>query len=94
VILELLQIGRIAFLKPAVREAVLFGPLVSSLHQVPRNINAQHVRPEPRRWQCRRPIPAAEIQNLEPFHDPESCDERLSALAHTRGNLREVAFLP
>ena len=41
-----MQIGRIAFLKLAVREALLHCTLVPSLNKVPRDIDAQHVRPE------------------------------------------------
>jgi hypothetical protein len=45
-ILQFVQIGSIAFLKLAVRKALLFCPLVSGRDKVARNIDAQHVRPE------------------------------------------------
>jgi hypothetical protein len=50
VIFQLGAIGRIAFLKLAVREALLHCTLVPSLNKVPRDIDVQHVRPESRRW--------------------------------------------
>jgi hypothetical protein len=69
-------------------------PLVSGLDQVPRNIDAQHVRSQFRRWQRRGAIAASEIQNLKSFGDSESLHERLSAFAHGLGNAREVASFP
>ena len=44
---------------------MLRGPPVPGLDQVPRDIDAQHVRSEFRRRHCRRAIAAAEIQDLE-----------------------------
>ena len=93
-IFQLVQIGCIAFLKLAVREALLLCSLVTGLDKVARDIDAQHVRSESRRWQCRRSITASKIQNLEPFGDSESADECLSAVSHTFCNAREVAFFP
>src|SRR5205814_8133606 len=91
---QLLQIRRIAFLKRAVGQAMLRGALIPSLHQVARDIDAQHVRSEFSRGQCRRAIAASEVQDLESFCDSESLHERLPAFAHGRGNAREVAFFP
>ena len=51
---------------------MLLGPLVPGLHQVARDINAQHVRSEFRRGYCRRAIATAEIQNLEALRDMPS----------------------
>ena len=93
-IFQLVQIGRIAFLEPAVREALLPGALVSGLNQVPRDIHAQHVRSESRRRYGRRSIAAAEVQNLEPFGDSEPPDERLAAFPHALRDARKVAFFP
>src|SRR5205823_11952695 len=59
-----------------------------------RDIDAQHVRSEFSRGQCRRAIAASEVQDLESFCDSESLHERLPAFAHGRGNAREVAFFP
>src|SRR5438034_11653356 len=73
---------------------MLRGALIPSVHQVARDIDAQHVRSEFRRGQCRGAIAASEIQDLEPFCDSESLHERLAAFAHGRGNAREVAFFP
>jgi lipoprotein NlpI len=93
-IFQFVQIRRIAFLKPAVREAVLVGALVPSFNKVPRDIDAQYVSTELRRRQCRRSIAASEIQNLKPFGDSESLDECLTALSHTNRKASEVAFFP
>src|SRR6266568_1828873 len=60
---QLLQIGRIAFLKRAVGEAMLRGALTPSLHQVARDIDAQHVRSEFRRGQRRRAIATSEVEH-------------------------------
>src|ERR1700675_1352745 len=49
-IFQLVQIGRIAFLKLAVREALLLCTFVPSLNQVARDIDAQYVRSESRLW--------------------------------------------
>src|SRR5207302_10142461 len=92
-IFQLVEIGRIAFLKRAVREALRSCALVPGLNEIAGDIDAQHVRSESRLWQCGRPIAASEIQNLEALSDPESLDDRLSALSHRLGDAREVAFL-
>ena len=73
---------------------MLSGALVSSLNEVCCNIDAQHVRSEFRRWQCRGAIAASKIQNLQPFCDSKSLDERLSAFPHALGDARKVAFFP
>jgi hypothetical protein len=89
-----MQIGGIAFLKPAVRQTLLLGTPVPGLDEVLRDIDAQHIRSGSRLRQCRRSVAASEIQNLEPFCDSESLDERFSALSHTRRNAGKVAFFP
>ncbi len=73
---------------------MLRGALIPSLHQVTRDIDAQHVRSEFRRGQCRGAIAAAEVEHLNPFCDSESLHERFAAFAHGRGNAREIAFFP
>src|SRR5438046_8919157 len=75
-------------------QAMLSGALVSILNEVCCNIDAQHVRSEFRRWQCRGAIAASKIQDLQPFCDSKSLDERLSAFPHTLGDARKVAFFP
>ena len=49
-IFQLMQIGRIAFLKIDVREPLFLCTSVPSLDKVPRDIDAQHVRSESRLW--------------------------------------------
>src|SRR5262249_25465737 len=93
-ILQLVQIRCIAFLKPAVRKALLPCTLVSRFDKVARDIDAQHVGSESRRWYCSRPIAASKSQNIEPFGHAESLDERLSTLSHGFRNAREIAFFP
>src|SRR5205814_6621257 len=77
-----------------VGQALLCRPPVSSLDQVPRDIDAQYVCAEFRRRQGRGSIAAAEIQHLESFRDSESLHERLAAFAHRIGDAREIAFFP
>jgi hypothetical protein len=93
-IFQVVQIRRVTLLKLAVCETALPGAPVSSVNQVLRNIDAEHVRSEPCRRLCGRSIAASEIQNLEPFCEPQTLDQRLSALPHAPGNAREVAFFP
>jgi len=76
-ILQFVQVRCIAFLKLAIGKAMLSGALVSSLNEVCYNIDAQHVRSEFRRWQCRGAIAASKIQNFQTFCDSKSLDERL-----------------
>src|SRR5437899_13021466 len=73
---------------------MLRGALIPSIHQVGRDIDAQHVRSESRRGQCCRAIAASQVQHPKSFCDSESLHERLAAFAHGRGNAREVAFFP
>src|SRR6266568_2312035 len=53
IILQLVQIGCIAFLKLAIREAMLLRTLVAGRNQIVRDIDAQHVRSKSRLRQCR-----------------------------------------
>jgi hypothetical protein len=92
--MHLMQIGRIAFLEPAVGQAELPGPPVPGLNQIARDINAKHLRPEFCRGYCRRAIATAKVQNFEAFCYANALDERLSALSHALGNARKVAFFP
>ena len=93
-VLQIAQVRCIAFLKRAVGEAMFPGSFVSSLNEVRRNIDAQHVCSEFRCWQRRRAVAATKIQNLESFCDSESLDERLSTLPHAFSYARKVAFFP
>src|ERR1700751_2298741 len=94
VIFQVVQIRGVTLLKLAVCETVLLGAPVSSINQVLRNIPTQPARSEPGCRQCGRSIAASEIQNLEPFCEPQTVDQRLSALPHAPGNAGEVAFFP
>ena len=49
-IFQLMQIGRIPFLKLAVREALVLCTPVPSLNKVFRDIDAQHFRSKSRFW--------------------------------------------
>src|SRR5262245_25817258 len=93
-VLEPVQVGGIAFLEPALRQAVLPRALVPGLDEVLRYVDAQHVGSEFRLRQDSRPIAAAEVQDLEPFGDPEPLGEPPSALPHALRNASEVALLP
>src|SRR5438067_5490409 len=67
---------------------------VPSVHEIARDINAQHIRTKFCLRQSRRPIATADIQHLESFGDSESLNERLPAFAHRVGNTRKTAFFP
>jgi len=49
VIIEVVQVGGIALPECAVGQALRFGAGVPGGHQIPGDIDAQHVRPKPRR---------------------------------------------
>src|SRR6516225_1759194 len=89
-----MQIGRIAYLKPAVRQAFFLRALLCSLNKVPRDIDTQHIGSESRLWQCRRSIAASQIQDLHPFRDAKLLDECVSTLPHALCDASKVAFFP
>src|SRR6185436_14362245 len=91
---QVVEVGRVALLKTAVREARFSGAPVPGLHQIAGDIDTQDISSELRLGHSRRPVAAAEIQDLEAFRDPEPFRERLSALAHRVRDLRKVAFFP
>jgi hypothetical protein len=91
-IFQLLQIGSVAFLKAAVREALRLGAVVPRLDKVPRDIYPQDIGSEPRLWQCGRSIAAPEIQYLLPFRDSKPLDERLPTLPHTLCDTSKAPF--
>src|SRR6516164_3243756 len=93
-IFQVVQIRGVTLLKLAVCETVPLGAPVSSVNQVLRNSDTQHVRSEPGCRHCGRSIAASEIQNLEAFCEPQTLDQRLSAFPHAPGNARKVAFFP
>ena len=90
-----MKVGRVAFLKPDVRQARGHGarlfPAATRLLAIS---TPKHVRAEFRRGNGRRSIAAAEIQDLEPLCYAESRDQLFAAFAHALGNAREVAFFP
>ena len=47
-ILQVFQIGGIAFLKLAIREALFLGTLIPGLDEILRDVDAQHIRSESR----------------------------------------------
>jgi hypothetical protein len=61
------QIGRIAFLKPEVSEAMLPGAVVSGLNQIPRNIDAA---PSFATGNAVVPSPQPRSRTLRPFVTP------------------------
>jgi hypothetical protein len=62
--------------------------------QVPGDIDAYHVRSTLRRRYRRRPVAAAQVEDLEPADLAEALDHRVAALAHARGDPREVSLFP
>src|ERR1700722_14600667 len=93
-ILQLMQIGRVALLKLAVREVRLLGPLVAGLNEIGCDIDAEHVRSQPSLWQRCRPVAAPKIEDLETFRNSQALGERLTALPHARCNASKVALFP
>src|ERR1019366_1646060 len=94
IVLDLVQIRRIALLEAAVREAELLGTRVAGLDEVAGDVDPKHVRPEPRLRQSRGPIAAPEVHDLEPLGDPQRRGQRLPALPHRPRDTREVPLLP
>src|SRR5204862_4694776 len=91
---QLLQIRGITFLKAAVRQAQFRRTLISSLHQVARDIDSHYIGSQFRGRQCRSPIAASQIENLHPFGDSETLHKRVAAFAHCFGNPCEITFFP
>ena len=67
--------GRVAFLKLYVGQASRRGALVPSFDQIARNIDPQHVGPEPGRGNCSRAIAASDVEDLHFFLDPDPLHE-------------------
>ena len=61
---KLAQIGCVAFLEPAIRQALLLRPPVPGFHEVSRDVHAQHLRAESRGGQSRRSVAATQVQDL------------------------------
>ena len=93
-IFQVAQIGRIPFLKPAIREAQFNRSPVSGGDQIGRNIHAQHIRAEFRGGHCGGPVAAAEIQDFHPGSNADALDQRLTAFAHRLSNAGEIPFFP
>ena len=93
-IFQLVQIGRIAFLKLTIRQAFCFCAFVPGVNQVAGNIDAEHVRSKPRLRQCSCTIATSQIQNLEALDGPKSLDEHFTALSHALSDARKIAFFP
>src|SRR5262249_34409124 len=91
---DVAQVAGIALLKREVREARFLGPPVAGVDEVPRDVDAEHIRAEVCRRQRRRSVAASEIENIKPFVHAEALDERLAALSHAAGNTSEVALFP
>src|SRR5438067_9624236 len=68
--------------------------LISSLHQVARDIDSHYIGSQFRGRQCRSPIAASQIENLHPFVDSETLHKRVAAFAHCFGNPCEITFFP
>lgn len=70
IILQFVQIGCVAFLKPAVREACLPGADVAGRNEVRCNIDAQDIGSEPCLRQAVVPSPHPRSSTLSPFVIP------------------------
>jgi len=93
-IFEIVEIGGVAFLKLAVRQALLDGALSACRDEIACYIDAQHLGAEPCLRQGRRPVAASQIPHLEPLCDSERFHERLPARSHRCRNAGKIAFFP
>ena len=73
-----MQVCRVAFLEVAVGEPEALGPGVAGLHEVARDVDPQHVRPEGSGRYCGRPVTTSKVQDLETARDRQVLDERLT----------------
>src|SRR4029450_7180 len=80
----ILQVGAIAMLEPAVRQAFSLHASVSGIDKSGRDIDAEDVGAQPGLWQSRRPVTATQVQHLHSRFDSQSGDDFFSALAHAR----------
>ena len=88
------EIGRVAFLEPAVGQAQGRSPSVAGSHEVAGDVDAEHVRAELRSGHRGGPVAAPEVEDVDAGGDPELFDEPLAAVAHGRRDPGEVALLP
>ena len=88
------ELAGVALLKPQVVEAGLGGALVARVHEVPRDVDAEHVGPETGRGDRGRAVAAAQVEDVDALCDPDPINERGAAVAHARRDAGEVAFLP
>jgi hypothetical protein len=84
----------LARLELEILQAELLRAPVPGLDEVARDVDTQHVRAELRRGHRGGSVSASEIEHLDAARHAELADERLAALAHARGDAREVALLP
>jgi hypothetical protein len=89
-----MQIACVAFLEPAVGQALCPRASVPRFDQIARDIDAENVGAQPGRRQGRRPVAAAQVQYLQSRGDAEAGDERLTAPAHACRDPGEVALFP
>src|SRR5262249_37373611 len=91
---DLTQVTGVAFLERAIGKTFRFRAPIAGLHEVARDVHAQHLRTAARCRQRRGAIAAAEVEHLETARDAESLDQRLAALTHALRDAGEVALLP
>ena len=94
VILEPLQVRGVALLESAVGETKALCSFVARRDEIARDVDTQDLGPEPRRRQCRGPVTASEVQDLQTAGDSQALDECLAARSHALGDASEVALLP
>ena len=94
VVLEIAQVGGVAFLKLAIREALGLGAPVAGLDKVGGDIDPEHIRAQSRFRQRGRSVAAAEIEDLHALRDAEFLDQLLPAFSHAFRDAGEVALFP
>src|SRR4030095_2788522 len=74
-----LEVARITFLEPAIRQPLAPRALTTGLHEVGGNIHAEDVSPQARSGERGGPITASEVEHLRAPSDVQATDERLTA---------------
>src|SRR5262249_54137835 len=91
---DVLQVGRIAFLKSQVAQSQSDGSFVPGLNKISGDIDSKDSSTQASQRNCRRAIAATEIQNFHLWRYTKRLRDYLSRLTHESGNLRKVTFFP
>lgn len=84
----------VAFQEFKPRKAGLLGALVPGCDQVARDIDPGHLGAFASQGEGCGSVAATKVKDTQTGGNLKSIDERFSGVAHERGDLREIAFLP